>query len=51
MYCAEENLHHFENEIDKVMPRLEICLSIDDLTPTVTCRITGSRARLRLLQF
>lgn len=51
MYCAEENLHHFENEIEKQISKPGITLNIDDLTSTLMCRTKCSRARLRLLQF
>jgi len=44
MFCAEENLHHFINEIDKQISKLGITSNIDDLTTTVMCRTT-------LLQF
>lgn len=51
MHCAEENLHHFENEIEKQISKLSVTLNIDDLTHTLMCRTKCSRARFRLLQF
>lgn len=38
MYNAEENLHHFENEIDIQISKLGTTLNTDDLTPTVMYR-------------